>query len=132
MTTTDTTAPALDAVSAAIRTLSEPRFTDPLASDDRQALDRALGALLIAKSALHDRDLELRPDRIVYTGRPPASFRERKIVGQWHRMPAGWLIRLGKPTWRCFSERYQGTNGIPIRFHYLFGQRITFRKAADI
>ena len=62
----------------------------------------------------------------------PTTDDNRKMLGQWHRIPGGWLIRVGNPTWRRFFERYQGTNGIPIRFHYLFGKRITFRKAADI
>lgn len=34
-------------------------------------------------------------------------------------------IRFGRG-WRLFSERYQGTRGIPVRFIYLFGGLVTF------
>ena len=41
----------------------------------------------------------------------------------------GWIfsIRFGRPTWRVFSERYQGQHGIPRRRIYLFGERLTLR-----
>lgn len=46
----------------------------------------------------------------------------------WHRLPFGWVVRLGNPQWRVFSERYQGVGSIPVRYHYLLGQRITFTR----
>jgi hypothetical protein len=52
---------------------------------------------------------------------------------RWHRLPFGWLVRLGTPEWRIFSERYQGVGSIPVRYHYLLGQRVTFtRRKANL
>lgn len=38
-----------------------------------------------------------------------------------------YVIRLGKPAFKLFSERNQGTNNIPIRWKYYFGERISIR-----
>jgi hypothetical protein len=40
------------------------------------------------------------------------------------KLPGGWELRIGRG-WELFSERYQGQHGIPKRFHYLFGKRLT-------
>ena len=44
-----------------------------------------------------------------------------------------WLgpiaLRFGRHGWRKFSERNQGTRGIPRRFFYLFGGRLTIIRA---
>lgn len=38
-----------------------------------------------------------------------------------------WLrIRFGREQKKAFSERYQGTRGIPIQWHYIFGGRISW------
>lgn len=37
----------------------------------------------------------------------------------------GWSLRFGRPTWRSFTERYQGTRGIPERYRYALGGRLT-------
>lgn len=37
----------------------------------------------------------------------------------------GWGIRFGRPRFRLFSERCQGTRGIPRRYWYFFGGRLT-------
>lgn len=47
----------------------------------------------------------------------------------WHPLFFEWWVRLGKRHFRLFSERYQGVGSIPIRFHYLFGERITFTRS---
>ena len=35
-------------------------------------------------------------------------------------------VRFGRTEWRLFSERYSGQFGIPKRYFYLFGGRLTF------
>ena len=37
-----------------------------------------------------------------------------------------YAIRFGKEQFKSFSERYQGTMGIPIQWRYLFGGRLSF------
>lgn len=37
-------------------------------------------------------------------------------------------VRFGREQFKSFSERYQGTRGIPILWHYWFGGRISFTR----
>ena len=37
-------------------------------------------------------------------------------------------IRFGLERYKSFSERYQGTRGIPILWHYWLGGRISFTR----
>lgn len=43
---------------------------------------------------------------------------------------AEYGIRFGRPRHPLFSERNQGTNGIPVRWHYALGGRIAVRTGA--
>lgn len=36
-------------------------------------------------------------------------------------------VRFGFERHRSFTERYQGTRGIPKQWRYLFGERLSFR-----
>lgn len=37
-------------------------------------------------------------------------------------------MRIGRKGHRLFSERYAGTRGIPKRWHYFFGKRISLMR----
>lgn len=37
------------------------------------------------------------------------------------------FVRFGHEKHKAFTERLQGTRGIPIRWRYLFGGRLSFR-----
>lgn len=39
-----------------------------------------------------------------------------------------YTLRLGNNGHRLFSERYAGTRGIPKRWHYFFGKRVSFMR----
>jgi hypothetical protein len=41
-----------------------------------------------------------------------------------HTGRGGYGIRLGRPAWVNFSERYQGQHGIPRRYWYALGGRV--------
>lgn len=63
---------------------------------------------------------------------PDTDLGTRPQVDLWwgDRMLVG--VRFGRPKWRIFSERYQGTHNIPRRFYYLFGGRLTIVKGRRI
>lgn len=37
------------------------------------------------------------------------------------------IVRVGRPSRLLFSERHQGTRGIPVRWHYALGGRLAAR-----
>lgn len=49
----------------------------------------------------------------------------------FHTARGGIGVRIGRPEWRSFSERYQGKHGIPRRYWYALGGRLTLIKLRE-
>lgn len=62
-----------------------------------------------------------------YLDRGPKKNHNAWLILTMKKRGLSIALRFGRPEFKLFTERNQGTDGIPKRYYYLWSDRLTLR-----